>query len=291
MRVAHFALLAGVFSSVSGRVLHQLVGRASADVCASLSTAPLKVKVGSVTVNLGSISACICLGQVIDFVESNTVAKAAVAIVGKASVIAAVTSLINSAPNHKTCLYPDNLDRAVCTPSNVCGFTCKNGFTPQPATLPTTCGCPAPKIVCNGACISAAACPSPRPVKRDLNYARKNGVCDAGLMACEVYGARSSHQAWECVDTESDLESCGGCVAPLSEGYSEGTDCTAIQGVSDVSCVSGSCIVGRCLAGYIPSADRRTCIREAELEEDLDDSILALSYGLEHVPLAKKDVQ
>ncbi|TFY74463.1 hypothetical protein EWM64_g9548, partial [Hericium alpestre] len=97
--------------------------------------------------------------------------------------------------------------------------------------------------------------------------------------------------AWECVDTISDLESCGGCTLPLTPYTPLGTDCTAIPGVADVSCLSGSCIVHRCLPGYVCSADSSECVRQhvpfaasfVAKEWQSEDS--AMKYGLEHVPL------
>lgn len=42
---------------------------------------------------------------------------------------------------------------------------------------------------------------------------------------------------WECVDTSSDVESCGGCEWPVS-GKGRGEDCSSLEGVSEVT-VSG----------------------------------------------------
>lgn len=39
---------------------------------------------------------------------------------------------------------------------------------------------------------------------------------------------------WECVDTSSDVESCGGCEWPVS-GKGQGEDCSAMDGVSEVA--------------------------------------------------------
>lgn len=75
---------------------------------------------------------------------------------------------------------------------------------------------------------------------------------------------------------------------PLTLGSPRGIDCTAIQGVSDVSCVSGRCIVDRCLSGYTLTDDKSFCVRDADLEA-LDTTILASSYGLEHVPLVHRE--
>lgn len=49
---------------------------------------------------------------------------------------------------------------------------------------------------------------------------------------------------WECINVLSDLESCGGCLGE------DGIDCTAIEGVDDVSCHRGKCVVHTCAPGF-----------------------------------------
>ncbi|TCD63411.1 Dihydroxyacetone synthase [Steccherinum ochraceum] len=288
MRVANFALLALSAISANARVLHSLLSRETSSVCASLANQPLAVHIvnGIPPVTIGIINVCLCTAGIADFMSSNIVAIAAVAVAGADATQAALTNLILSSASHRTCTYPDHSSGPVCSPNNVCGFTCGDGFVGTPQAFPTDCVCPAPNIVCNGKCISAAACPSSvaaAPVKRDLEYAKRNSVCKVGYTACGVFG---KSQAWECVDTQSDLESCGGCTVPLTFGSSRDVDCTAIQGVSDVSCVAGRCAVGRCLAGYTRSYDNSYCIRNADLEAVIDASVLASVYGLEHHPLS-----
>ncbi|THH13016.1 hypothetical protein EUX98_g9767, partial [Antrodiella citrinella] len=207
-----FIAFAVCSSAASGRVLHRLVNRASTDICANLANAPLTVSIGAI----GSVT--IGLIKISNFEATNIVALAAVEIAGEAATTTSLQALINGAAGHQTCAYPDQLGSQVCSASNVCGFTCKNGFTPTPASRPTDCTCPAPNIVCNGQCLSAAACPSALPIKRDLEH--KRNVCAAGHTACGVYGTH----AWECVDTKSDLESCGGCAIPLTFGSLKGID-------------------------------------------------------------------
>lgn len=50
---------------------------------------------------------------------------------------------------------------------------------------------------------------------------------------------------YECVDTQSNIESCGGC-----PGEGNGQDCTAIEGVADVACVNSVCLVTSCRRGW-----------------------------------------
>lgn len=44
----------------------------------------------------------------------------------------------------------------------------------------------------------------------------------------------------------------------------QGQDCTAIAGVSDVSCVGGSCVVHRCMPGFDISNDGSSCVERNE---------------------------
>ncbi|KAF8308215.1 hypothetical protein DL93DRAFT_2087230 [Clavulina sp. PMI_390] len=99
--------------------------------------------------------------------------------------------------------------------------------------------------------------------------ARSEHRCQPGLSKCGIYSSfpsslssRVSHSqsdsAYECLDTQSNLESCGGCVVPYTYGLTPseiddlpaaGVDCTALPNVSDVECRVGRCVVHRCKAG------------------------------------------
>jgi hypothetical protein len=117
-----------------------------------------------------------------------------------------------------TCTYPSsNFVPTDCQ----CHFTCTNGYS--------QCG--------TQYCINPAtqACQSGAPVP----LARRSFVCPFGYSSCPVPGGGS-----ECLDTSSDLESCGGCV------HDGGVDCSALPGVSSVSCVSGQCQLYSCSKGY-----------------------------------------
>lgn len=68
---------------------------------------------------------------------------------------------------------------------------------------------------------------------------------------------------------------------PLHLYQPEGVDCTAIPGISDVSCIHGRCDVHRCMPGYEVSSTGDSCV----YVEDTDPALLASQYGLEHTPL------
>ncbi|EPQ53283.1 hypothetical protein GLOTRDRAFT_46015, partial [Gloeophyllum trabeum ATCC 11539] len=148
------------------------------------------------------------------------------------------------------CLYPDEAV-AQCTASSVCAFTCINGFSQNNAG--NTCICPPGNVVCNGVCQASSLCPSSQPTKRS-----RSPKCKFGWTACGV--PSGAPWAYECIDTRSDLESCGGCVTPLTKYSPRGEDCSSLPGVQDVSCTRGSCVVLRCQRGYTVSADHSACI-------------------------------
>jgi len=54
----------------------------------------------------------------------------------------------------------------------------------------------------------------------------------------------------------------GGCSILLDTYSPRGRDCSAIPGVSGVSCDNAACIVHECMPGYAISYDRNTCYDE-----------------------------
>ncbi|KAI0785313.1 hypothetical protein BC629DRAFT_1288808 [Irpex lacteus] len=192
---------------------------------------------------------------------------------------------VQTAANHKSCPYPENA-QASCSSDNLCGFGCKNGFVPFPPLIPIECICPFPFKVCNGVCGSFKLCPSGKPKKRELDAEEQRSLCPAGHTACGVFGF-NSQDAWECIDTKSDLESCGGCTVEFGRTPALGVDCTAIPAVMDVSCVAGRCAVQRCQPGFVASANKAYCVRAGFTAQG---DIPAAAYGLEHIPLQKKSV-
>ncbi|WWC88381.1 uncharacterized protein L201_003292 [Kwoniella dendrophila CBS 6074] len=77
-------------------------------------------------------------------------------------------------------------------------------------------------------------------------------LCPGGLTACLVPGLEQSN-AWECVDTQNDIDSCGGCVygSYNNASISIGQPCNQ-KGVSlgAATCVSGQCSISKCQDGF-----------------------------------------
>ncbi|KAI0345798.1 hypothetical protein BDW22DRAFT_1353395 [Trametopsis cervina] len=94
----------------------------------------------------------------------------------------------------------------------------------------------------------------------------KTRPCAFGLHHCPVYGQWQKGtflKGFECIDTQHELESCGGCVhndSPDGEVNNRGgQDCSAITGVDTVRCVQGRCVIDKCAWGYAISADKLHC--------------------------------
>ncbi len=71
--------------------------------------------------------------------------------------------------------------------------------------------------------------------KRDALKSRSAPLCPLGLDACPIPGMEAGD--YECMDTSSDLEACGGCPS-----LGQGQDCTAIEGAWNVACEERRCI-------------------------------------------------
>ena len=72
--------------------------------------------------------------------------------------------------------------------------------------------------------------------KRSHGKARAASLCPNGMEACPLSSSGLSDD-FQCFDTSSDLESCGGCASTGA-----GQDCTAIDGAWNVGCTNGQCV-------------------------------------------------
>lgn len=123
-------------------------------------------------------------------------------------------------------------------------------------------------------------------------------LCPGGSVACPIPGdevSPSSVEAlekslnsladwfkvgFECVELETELNSCGGCLA-LGSGYVSiyylihsciffflliqrflnSQDCALIENARTTGCENGSCQVYSCFDGYVVSPDRTSCVK------------------------------
>ncbi|OWZ69153.1 hypothetical protein AYX15_00003 [Cryptococcus neoformans] len=99
-------------------------------------------------------------------------------------------------------------------------------------------------------------------------------LCPGGSVACPIPGdevSPSSVEAlekslnsladwfkvgFECVELETELNSCGGCLA-----LGSGQDCALIENARTTGCENGSCQVYSCFDGYVVSPDRTSCVK------------------------------
>ncbi|EJD08476.1 uncharacterized protein FOMMEDRAFT_43207, partial [Fomitiporia mediterranea MF3/22] len=122
-----------------------------------------------------------------------------------------------------------------------------------------TCACTPPDVVCNGKCGPFPdGCPAATPTQDKIFRSFRRTLCGA-------YAPRG-RRLMECIDTQRNLESCGGCLHPLHATFDQssmkrqgsiGVDCTALEGVEDVRCSAGRCVVLTCESGWTvaPSGD------------------------------------
>ncbi|OCF76561.1 hypothetical protein I204_02258 [Kwoniella mangroviensis CBS 8886] len=93
---------------------------------------------------------------------------------------------------------------------------------------------------------------------------RRKSFCPGRMTSCLIPGVEDS---WECVDPQSDLESCGGCTHGeyTSDGPTNstatGTDCTNMPGVlmGGSTCTNGQCVAFACKRKW--TLQRGKCIR------------------------------
>jgi len=106
--------------------------------------------------------------------------------------------------------------------------------------------------------------PTPQPTYHYGDYTapwkraqkqRGNSLCPNEMTACPVVGPYGVLSDYECIDTDQELQSCGGC-----SSTGAGQDCTAIRGAWNVGCEYGHCRVFNCMTGYKLAKSGTACI-------------------------------
>ncbi|GAA5851210.1 hypothetical protein JCM3766R1_002108 [Sporobolomyces carnicolor] len=85
---------------------------------------------------------------------------------------------------------------------------------------------------------------------RPLRLEPESPACPITLTACPS----SSSGLLECIDTQSDVEQCGGC-----QDFG-GIDCTTVEGVETAGCVEGTCEVWACARGFDYLLETKSCV-------------------------------
>ncbi|KZO94798.1 hypothetical protein CALVIDRAFT_565208 [Calocera viscosa TUFC12733] len=107
---------------------------------------------------------------------------------------------------------------------------------------------------------------------------RRAPECPLSHSLCGVQSTWSRN-TWECVDTQTDLWSCGGCTTGYLDIPATGLDCTALDGVQDVSCARGKCKILSCSRGYAVAANGTSCIPNTRSPTGLSGLSLQTSYS------------
>lgn len=94
----------------------------------------------------------------------------------------------------------------------------------------------------------------------DNQSVKRSDLCPTGHETCYVGGGSQSESSnYECVDTRSDIENCGGCSLqdPLTRrslgdlANASTRDCTLIPNAAVVGCSVGKCTVSKCDPGFV----------------------------------------
>ncbi|GAA6028456.1 hypothetical protein JCM8097_007037 [Rhodosporidiobolus ruineniae] len=166
----------------------------------------------------------------------------------------------------------------VCGGSGTCACQCNSGFYSTAAgTCVPNSNCPAPNVlssvntyaVCTcaagyvsdgaGGCVLTPSARA-RAARHRRSFPIKHGqavfapqssekpswTCPDGETACPLPSG-----GFECIDTATSLNSCGGCVGAGESGQ----NCLAIPGALNVQCMDSKCHVGSCFKGWRHTKD------------------------------------
>lgn len=140
--------------------------------------------------------------------------------------------------------------------------TCTQGSSG--GSCPATTGTPTASSKAKRTGKMLSMCPNPLHKRCPVSKARSTiGIRqNGGEGGAGAIGIDPIIGPYECIDTKTNLESCGGCVLE-GEVYGQdgGQDCTAIEHMSSVKCVNRKCVVGACRSGYTVSSDKVACIK------------------------------
>lgn len=156
---------------------------------------------------------------------------------------------------------------AIITPSgSTYDYTCQNAVSGGTAE---TCSDTDTRVYSHPAAAQASGLSRRRRAETRVLAAqgRSNAQhCPTGLSPCLI--GNDEQGGYECIDTSSELESCGGCLYGVlgrtnATSPAEGVDCSAISGVAlgGSTCVFGQCHFS-CRTGF--SMVNRVCVRGDE---------------------------
>ncbi|QRW16088.1 BAG domain protein [Rhizoctonia solani] len=228
------------------------------DTCANID-----ISLGVLDVlNVGA-KVCACLGTTGTLIKENSSLYAS-KVLGEVEVISKLTAAIQSGQGKCTCLYPDHAIPA-CSDKDLCYFDCP-GIASR--WMDSAFAKKATKIAMANVFLYLSHVHHKAP-RRSIRSIRSLGVGTSAagvvhriglgglsvrriaLLALKCVGL-GRPDAWECLNVEEDLESCGGCAYPFFPGQKPGVDCSAIPGVEDVACLMATPTTSTTLS-YLPS--------------------------------------
>ncbi|PPQ69711.1 hypothetical protein CVT25_012974 [Psilocybe cyanescens] len=218
--------------------------------------------------NLGAdIKLCLCLKDLDLYLDTKDQLSALIGLLGKDTVGALITALINTSKDAKQCTFPQHAHHT-CNTSDPCHYACDPPYVNEGGQ----CVCASPNISCNGVCgefpqgcSSAVPRSLTKKSKAITTLAQAQAYCKSGETVCGISG-RESTLLYECVDTSSTKDSCGGCMAPHPFFEAEpvrvasGKDCSTIANTKSTSCSSYRCVVNDCKEGWVPTPQKDACI-------------------------------
>ncbi|KAF8314190.1 hypothetical protein DL93DRAFT_2080261 [Clavulina sp. PMI_390] len=210
------------------------------DICANVNA-----DLGVLGTIYGAIDACICVSGIADFCQTNSIAASAFAIAGEAATYLALDVLITTGTPVSSCPGSSSPSGRKRSPADLARLEhkCDWGLT--------KCGLPTGLSYAEALAEAGYGSQEPTRTVNENGKKKKNEHIIAPFNYALV-------EAYECLDVQTNLESCGGCVAPYTLGLSKGeieslvpgVDCTAQEGVSDVECLRGACVVKKCRKGW-----------------------------------------
>jgi len=147
-------------------------------------------------------------------------------------------------------------------PSNWSWLSSKSCCKPNLPTAPSTPSCGNSWLWHPGkqCCIPGDSAPTPSNApgtygrKRHATVQKRTNFCPNTHESCPIPGSKRSSEQ-ECLDTRSELTSCGGCVS-----LGQGQDCSAIPNAKVSTCQTGRCVVQKCKPGYQVGSAGDACV-------------------------------
>ncbi|OAV91845.1 hypothetical protein PTTG_12311 [Puccinia triticina 1-1 BBBD Race 1] len=93
--------------------------------------------------------------------------------------------------------------------------------------------------------------------------------CPSGLTACPISAVKEFMPStpYECLDTQQEINSCGGCVT-----LGNGTNCALLRGAGMSGCSDGKCTIFSCARGFKYSKRDQSCRRMHPQHQSLSRS-------------------